>query len=66
MIADFKEERMITMYEWLYTRVNASELAQSDMVKQGIVNDVLAKRREAYLDIIGDLTIEAAECKVFG
>lgn len=57
---------MITMYEWLYTRVNASELAQSDMVKQGIVNDVLAKRREAYLDIIGDLTIEAAECKVFG
>lgn len=56
---------MITMYEWLYTRVNASELAQSDMVKQGIANDVLAKKREAYLDIIGDLTIEAAECLVF-
>ena len=56
---------MITMYEWLFTRVNAAELAQTDMVKQGIVNDVLAKKREAYLDIIGDLTIEAAECLVF-
>lgn len=57
---------MITMYEWLYTRVNAAELAQTDMVEQGIVNDVLTKKREAYLDIIGDLTIEAAECLVFG
>lgn len=57
---------MITMYEWLFTRVNAAELAQTDLVKQGIVNDVLARKRESYLDIIGDLTIEAAECKVFG